>query len=53
MNLLLTAIKQAIDDLARAKGLRDYRVTHKRNTRGELVVALIVADKDGPLAKVD
>ena len=53
MNLMLAAIKQAIDDLAKAKGLRDYRVSHKRNARGELVIALIVADKEGPLSKVD
>ena len=53
MNLMLAAIKQAIDDLAKAKGLRDYRVSHKRNARGELVIALIVVDKDGPLSKVD
>jgi hypothetical protein len=49
MNLLLGTIKQAIDDIARAKGIRKFRVVHKRNQRGELVIALIVEDKDGPL----
>jgi hypothetical protein len=53
MNLMLAAIKQAIDDLAKAKGIKDYRVSHKRNPRGELVIALIVADREGPLSKVD
>jgi ribonuclease HI len=49
MNLLLGTIKQAMDDIARAKGIRKFRVEHKRNQRGELVIALIVEDKDGPL----
>ena len=53
MNLLLAAIRQALEDLAVAKGLRDFSVSHKRNARGELVIALIVRDRDGPLAKVD
>jgi hypothetical protein len=53
MNLLLSVLIAAIGDLAQAKGLKHYRVSHKRNARGELVIALIVADKDGPLSKVD
>jgi hypothetical protein len=38
---------------ARAKGLRDFRVDWKRNGRGELVIALIVKDKDGPLSRAN
>ena len=33
VNLKLAAIKQAIEDLARAQAIRDYAVQHKRNAR--------------------
>jgi hypothetical protein len=42
MNLLINALKIAIDDLAKAKGLKNARVDYKVNRRGELVVALII-----------
>lgn len=38
-----------MDELARQVGVRDYRVQFKKNKRGEAVVALIIADKEGPL----
>jgi hypothetical protein len=47
-NLILRALLACIEDIARAKGVRSFRVATKRNARGELVVALIIADKDGP-----
>ena len=50
VNLKLAAIKQAIEDLARARAIHDYAVLHKHNARDELVIAVIVRDKDGPLA---
>ena len=53
MNLLLKSLLSAIADLAKAKGVRDYRVSYKRNVRGDLVIALIISDKEGPLSKVD
>jgi hypothetical protein len=49
MNLLLGALLQGVSELAREKGIKGYRVVYKRNARGELVIALIVEDKDGPL----
>jgi hypothetical protein len=53
MNLLFNAIVMDIQEIARAKGIRRFRVSHKRNSSGHLVVALIIEDKDGPLARVD
>jgi hypothetical protein len=49
MNLLLRAIIESIEDIARKKGIQDFRVDYKRNARGELVIALIVSDQEGPL----
>jgi hypothetical protein len=48
MNLLFAALLAELNELARAKGVKSFRVDHKRNSRGELVVALIIADQDGP-----
>ncbi|HMJ56006.1 MAG TPA: hypothetical protein VK540_28245 [Polyangiaceae bacterium] len=53
MNLLFNAIVMDIQEIARAKGIKRFRVSHKRNGSGHLVVALIIEDKDGPLAHVD
>jgi len=53
MNLLFNAIVMDIQEIARAKGIQRFRVSHKRNNSGHLVVALIIEDKDGPLARVD
>jgi hypothetical protein len=50
MNLLLGSLVLAIQELARSKGLRGYRVDYKRNVKGELVIALIVTEKEGPLS---
>jgi len=49
MNLLLRAIIESIEELARKKGIQEFRVDYKRNSRGELVIALIVSDQEGPL----
>jgi hypothetical protein len=49
MNLLLRALLTGIEDVARAKGVKTFRVATKRNARGELVVALIIGDVDGPV----
>jgi hypothetical protein len=35
------ALMGAVEELARAKGLVDFRVAYKRNAKGEDVVALI------------
>ena len=53
MNLLFNAIVMDIQEIARAKGIQRFRVSHKRNNSGHLVVALIIEDKDGPLSHVD
>jgi hypothetical protein len=53
MNLLFNAIVMDIQEIARSKGIKRFRVSHKRNGNGDLVVALIIEDKDGPLARVD
>lgn len=42
MNLLVNALKLALSDVAKAKGLEKARVLNKVNARGELVVAIIV-----------
>jgi hypothetical protein len=49
MNLLLGTILTDLQELARRKGVKTYRVDYKRNARGELVIALIVGDREGPL----
>jgi len=40
-NLGTRAVMNAIDDLAKAKGLVGWRVAYKLNAKGEHVVALI------------
>jgi hypothetical protein len=40
-NLGIRALMNAIDELAKAKGLVGWRVAYKRNAKGEHVVALI------------
>ena len=42
MNLLINSLKNALADLAKAKGLTKARVDYKTNKRGELVVAIII-----------
>jgi hypothetical protein len=42
MNLLVNAIKLALADLAKEKGLKNARVLDKVNQRGELVIAIII-----------
>jgi hypothetical protein len=47
VNLLVNSLKIAIDDVARAKHLKNYRVLDKVNARGEIVIALILpAERD-------
>jgi hypothetical protein len=50
VNLLFQSLLRRVHDLAQEIGVRDFRVQWKRNARGEVVVALIIADKEGPLA---
>ena len=42
VNILVQQLKQAIADLARAKGLSGARVLEKVNLYGEVVIALIL-----------
>ena len=42
MNLLVNQVKNAMADLAKAKGLTTARVDQKTNAKGELVIALII-----------
>jgi hypothetical protein len=43
-NLLFQAILTRLRDAAEATGLEGWRLDYKRNAKGELVFALIVAD---------
>jgi hypothetical protein len=52
-NLFLKALLSAIEEVARRKGVASFRTDFKRNRRGELVIALIVPDGDGPLSKAN
>jgi hypothetical protein len=49
MNLLLNALLKGVHELARGRGLQKFRVSHKRNARGELVIALIVSPDEPAL----
>ena len=42
--MILTPLIHAIQDLARARGLKNHRVAYKENARGEHVVAIIIPD---------
>ena len=42
VNLLVNALKLAIEDVARAKGVARPRVLDKVNARGDIVIALIL-----------
>jgi hypothetical protein len=50
MNLILNALVVGLHELARGRGLEKFRVSHKRNARGELVIALIVSPKEPALS---
>ncbi len=52
-NLYLQALLSSIEAVARANGVKTFRTDYKRNKRGELVIALIVADDDGPLGRLN
>jgi hypothetical protein len=52
-NLFLKALLSSLEATARAKGVTKLRVDYKRNKRGELVIALIVPDDDGPLGRLN
>jgi hypothetical protein len=53
MNLFLKAVLHAIEEVARDKGIKHFRTAYKRNARGELVIALIVKEEDGPLSPMN
>jgi len=53
MNRVFNALLMDIQEIARSTGIKRFRVGHKRNARGELVVALIIEDREGPLSQVD
>jgi hypothetical protein len=40
----MRALMNAVEELARSKGVDGFRVAYKRNARGEHVIALIVSD---------
>jgi hypothetical protein len=42
MNLLVNTLKLALAQVAKAKGLKDARIVHKVNERGEMVIAIIL-----------
>ena len=49
MNLILNALVVGLHELARGRGLEKFRISHKRNARGELVVALIISPDEPAL----
>lgn len=49
MNLLFKAILHSIEEVAKARGLRNYRVLYKRNAKKELVVALVISPDEPAL----
>jgi hypothetical protein len=48
VNLLFKSLLSSLTRLAEEKGVRNFRVDHRRNRDGDLVVALIIRDRDGP-----
>ncbi len=48
MSQLIGALLSAVDEVARSRGVENYRVQCKRSARGELIVALIIEDKKRP-----
>ena len=51
VNLALKALISRLDAAARVQGVTDFRVLYRRNKRGELVVAILLTDLDGPFSK--
>jgi hypothetical protein len=49
MDLLVNALKLAIAELAKAKGIQGARVLDKLNARGEVVIALILPKRGNPI----
>jgi hypothetical protein len=49
MNLLFDALLRGIGEIARERGLKHFRVSHKRNAHGELVIALIISPEEPAL----
>jgi len=44
MNLLFNALRIAIDEACKGRGLDRYRLDHRFNAKGELVLAVITSD---------
>ncbi len=45
MDQLIGALLSGVDEVARSRGIENYRVQCKRSPRGELIVALIIEEK--------
>ncbi|MEP7247156.1 MAG: hypothetical protein ABI885_26210 [Gammaproteobacteria bacterium] len=44
MNLLFAALRTAIDEAAKGRGLENFRISYKWNATGEFVIAVITSD---------
>jgi hypothetical protein len=53
MDLLVNALKLAIAELAKAKGIKGARVLDKLNARGEVVIALILPQRGSALRQIE
>ena len=53
MNRLMKALLVAVEQAADSRGLEKYRIAHKFNAAGELVVAVIVRDSRLTSEKVE
>jgi hypothetical protein len=49
MNLLVAMLKNALHDLLKAKGIKGARVLDKENSRGEIVVAIVLPKNDSSI----
>ena len=45
----MNVILGAIDTIARERHLRHFRLLHRQNGRGELIIALIVSPEERPI----
>ena len=53
MNLLLAALRQAMDDAARERGVESYRVVWKHNGNGDFFIGITTSDPRFAAAKIE
>jgi len=45
MHLLFAALRKAIDEAAKDRGIEDYRIVWKHNARGEFFIGIVTTDQ--------